>query len=76
MTSRAGGALFALALALSGGHDGPVILFIGVSIGWLVVSADILHAVRSLGRTTADSTVSIHMQKQPNQGQGGFNVNH
>ena len=76
MTSRAGGALFALALALSGGHDGPVILFAGVSIGWLAVSADILHAVRSLGRTTADSTVSIHMQKQANQGQGGFNVNH
>jgi hypothetical protein len=49
---------------------------LGVSIGWLAVSADILHAVRSLGRTTADSTVSIHMQKQPNQGQGGFNVNH
>jgi hypothetical protein len=53
--SRAAGILFALALAMSGGHDGPLILFVGVSIGWLTVTACILHAVRS-GRATARAT--------------------
>jgi hypothetical protein len=32
---------------MSGGHDGSVVLFVGVSIGWLTVTACILHAVRS-----------------------------
>src|SRR5580704_12321601 len=45
--ARAAGILFALALAMSGGHDGSVVLFVGVSIGWLTVTACILHAVRS-----------------------------
>jgi hypothetical protein len=45
--SRVAGMLFALALAMSGGHDGSVILFVGVSIGWLAVTACMLHAVRS-----------------------------
>lgn len=45
--SRAAGILFAVALATSGGHDGSVILFVGVSIGWLGVTACVLHTVRS-----------------------------
>ncbi len=53
--SLAAGILFALALTMSGGHDGAVILFIGVSIGWLSVTACIHHAVRS-ERTTARTT--------------------
>jgi hypothetical protein len=48
--SRAAGILFALALAMSGGHDGSVILFIGVSIGWLTVTASMLHVVRTQRR--------------------------
>jgi hypothetical protein len=45
--SRAAGILFALALAMSGGHDGSLVLFIGVSIGWLTVTTSMLHVVRS-----------------------------
>jgi Protein of unknown function (DUF998) len=57
VTSRAAGVLFASARPLSGGHDGPVILFTGVSIGWLTVTAGILHTVRSPGQPAAHSTV-------------------
>jgi hypothetical protein len=36
---RTSGVLFACALALSSGHDGPAVLFAGVSLGWLTFSA-------------------------------------
>lgn len=46
-TARAAGILFAVALPFSGGHDGSVILFAGVTVGWLGVTASIVHEARS-----------------------------
>jgi hypothetical protein len=57
IASRAAGVLFAVAMPLSGGHYGSVFLFAGVSIGWLAVTADTLHAVRS-GRHPATSSTA------------------
>jgi hypothetical protein len=45
---RITGFVFALALANSGGHDGSLILFTGVSIAWLTVTACMLQVVRHL----------------------------
>ena len=48
--ARIAGAIFIVALPLSGGHDGPAILFTGVSIGWLAVTACTVQLARDLRR--------------------------
>ena len=48
---RIAGSLFAVALANSGGRDGSVILFTGVSIAWLTVAACMLQLVLHLNRS-------------------------
>jgi hypothetical protein len=45
--ARVAGVLFALALPFSGGHDGSVVLFAGVSLGWLTLTASTVHAVHA-----------------------------
>jgi hypothetical protein len=52
-TARAAGILFAVALPFSGGHDGSVILFAGVTVGWLTVTASIVHEARSAASSGA-----------------------
>jgi hypothetical protein len=57
---RIAGIVFALALANSGGHDGSVILFTGVSIAWLTVTACVLQVVRHL-KGSETSTIVGHV---------------
>jgi hypothetical protein len=53
VVARVSAVLFVVALAMSGGHDGPVVLFVGVAIGWLCVASCILHDTRPLAAKIA-----------------------
>lgn len=56
--ARASAVLFAVALAMSGGHDGPVVLFVGVSIGWLCVATCIAHSTRQPVRPNVNLAIT------------------
>ena len=55
---RMAGIIFALALANSGGHDGSVILFTGVTIAWLTVTACVLQVIRQFNQSEPSTIVS------------------
>lgn len=57
---RIAGIVFAVALANSGGHNGSVILFTGVSIAWLTVTACVIQVVRHL-KQSETSTIAGHV---------------
>jgi hypothetical protein len=56
--ARASAVLFAVALTMSGGHDGPVVLFVGVSIGWLCVATCIAHSTRLPARPSVNLPIT------------------